>query len=94
MILDTLNLPKVSSGNVGRTTLRAAEWLSLGPAPAFAFMAALTGISGRGAHETLCAMAIRSSPLSGMVPMYALMSAFHCGPWLRLIFRARSNAQD
>jgi hypothetical protein len=24
--------------------------------------------------------------LGGMVPMYALMSAFHSPPWLRLIF--------
>ena len=27
----------------------------------------------------------RASPLSGMVPMYLLMSAFHSAPWLKLI---------
>jgi hypothetical protein len=32
------------------------------------------------------------SPLSGMVPMYALMSAFHFTPWLKLISRWRSAA--
>ena len=27
------------------------------------------------------------SPLSGMVTMYMLMSAFHLAPWLRLLSR-------
>ena len=26
-----------------------------------------------------------ASPLGGMVPMYALMSAFHFVPWLKLV---------
>jgi hypothetical protein len=30
-----------------------------------------------------------TSPLSGMVPMYLLMSAFHLAPWLKLIFSQR-----
>jgi hypothetical protein len=28
--------------------------------------------------------------MSGMIPMYVLMSAFHVGPWLRLIAGLRS----
>jgi hypothetical protein len=33
-----------------------------------------------------------ASPLSGMVPMYVLMSAFHLAPWLKLISSRRSGA--
>jgi hypothetical protein len=32
----------------------------------------------------LCSIA-NASPLSGMVPMYLLMSVFHLPPWLKLI---------
>jgi hypothetical protein len=32
----------------------------------------------------LCSAA-DASPLSGMVPMYLLMSAFHLGPWLKMM---------
>ena len=56
-----------------------ADWLSLAAAPTFAIMALLTGVLG---GDMLCSAA---SPLSGMVPMYALMSAFHSAPWLKLI---------
>jgi hypothetical protein len=28
-----------------------------------------------------------ASPLGGMAPMYALMSAFHAAPWLKLLLR-------
>jgi hypothetical protein len=34
--------------------------------------------------DVLCAAA---SPLSGMVPMYVLMSVFHAPPWLKLLSR-------
>jgi hypothetical protein len=61
-----------------------AEWLSLAAAPTFAIMALLTGVFGGGAMDLFCA-AQDTSPLSGMVPMYVLMSAFHLTPWLKLI---------
>jgi hypothetical protein len=89
MTFDTLNLPTVTSRDVGRTARRAAGWLSLGAAPAFACMAVLTDVLGRGAYEMMCPMTTHLSSLSGMVPMYALMTTFHCGPWLKLIFRER-----
>jgi hypothetical protein len=74
--------------------LRASpdHWLSLAATPSFAFMAALTGIFGSGAHEMLCSAATHTSLLSGMVPMYLLMSAFHSAPWLKLVSRQRSDA--
>jgi hypothetical protein len=65
----------------------AAEFLYLGAAPTFAIMALLTAVLGGGSLDVLCSGA---SPLSGMVPMYALMSAFHMAPWLKLISRRGS----
>ena len=64
---------------------QAADWLSLAAAPTFAVMAVVTGILDGGAHQMACSAAMYMSPLTGMVPMYALMSAFHLTPWLRLI---------
>jgi hypothetical protein len=61
-----------------------AEWLSLAAAPTFAIMALLTGVPRDGPAEMLCS-AVHASPLSGMAPMYLLMSAFHASPWLKLI---------
>jgi hypothetical protein len=67
----------------------SADWVCLAAAPAFAIMAMLTGVLGGGAPDMLCAAAHYASPLSGMVPMYVLMSAFHLAPWLRLISKVR-----
>jgi hypothetical protein len=69
-------------------SFRVADWLSLAAAPTFASMAAVTGILDGGAHEMACSAAMHAmhmSPLTGMVPMYALMGAFHLTPWLRLV---------
>jgi hypothetical protein len=66
---------------------RAADWLSLGAAPTFALMAVVTAILDSGTHQMWCSAAMHMSLLTGMVPMYALMSAFHLTPWLRLISR-------
>jgi len=65
--------------------LRATDWLCLGAAPTFAIMALLTGVLGGGQPDILCSAAEHTSPLSGMIPMYLLMSAFHSPPWLKLI---------
>jgi hypothetical protein len=66
----------------------AADWLCLAAAPTFAIMALLTGVGG-GPADMLCSAAQQASPLSGMAPMYLLMSAFHSAPWLKLIARRR-----
>jgi len=92
MIASTPYLPRVMSRGERLATLRAAGWLSLGAAPTFAIMAVLTSILGGGAHEMSCSAGSHSSALSGMVPMYILMSAFHFTPWLQLISRWRSGA--
>jgi hypothetical protein len=41
----------------------------------------------------LCMLGQGASPLSGMAPMYWLMSAFHVGPWLKLVSGGRGGAQ-
>ena len=70
----------------------AAGWLSLAAAPTFAGMALLTGVVGS-PPDMLCSAA-PASPLSGMVPMYLLMSAFHSAPWLKLISGRRGGARQ
>jgi hypothetical protein len=80
----------IDSGNHGAGVARvAADWLGLAAAPAFATMALMTGCLGGGA-DPLCSASGHSSLMSGMIPMYLLMSAVHVGPWLRLMFR-RAN---
>jgi len=49
----------------------------------------LTGVLGGGPPDVLSPAAHDASPLSGMVPMYLLMSAFHSAPWLKLICALR-----
>ena len=73
----------------------SADWLlSLAAAPTFALMALLTGIQEGGMPGMLCAAAHDASPLTGMVPMYLLMSAFHSMSWLRLITHWRRGASE
>ena len=83
MMPSTLYLTKAASRPERIHARRAADWLSLAAAPSFALMALVTTL-GDG-PDMLCAAAHTMSPLSGMVPMYLLMSVFHLTPWLRLI---------
>lgn len=69
-----------------------AEWLSLAAAPTFAIMALLTGVLDGGSPDMFCS-AQHASPLTGMVAMYLLMSAFHSAPWLKLIPGRQSGAR-
>jgi hypothetical protein len=69
----------------------AADWLSFAAAPTFAGMALLTGVLGGGPLGMICSATQDASPVSGMVPMYLLMSAFHSAPWLRLMSSRRGD---
>jgi hypothetical protein len=78
----------IRSKSRNAAALAAADWLCLAAAPTFAIMALLT--LGGGPPDVLCSA--DASPLSGMVPMYLLMSAFHSAPWLKLVSSRRSGA--
>ena len=69
------------------TRAGAATWLSLAAAPTFAVMGLLSAVHSGGMPDMICSMSGGGSPLSGMATMYLLMSAFHLGPWLRLLSR-------
>jgi hypothetical protein len=75
-------------------TRHAADWLCLAAAPTFAIMALLTSILDAGPLDMLCSAAEHTSRLSGMIPMYLLMSAFHSPPWLKLISNRRNGARQ
>lgn len=79
----------VPAGNGRAAALGPVDCLSLAAAPTFAVMAAVTALSGPGPADVLCAGGADGLPLTGMLPMYLLMSAFHLGPWLQLIARRR-----
>jgi len=81
--------PRVALASLGG----AANWLGLAAAPTFAIMALLTGVQGGGMPDMLCSAAQDASPLSGMVAMYLLMSAFHLAPWLKLAASRRNGAR-
>jgi hypothetical protein len=86
--MSALSIRGWSRGAEGGAAARAAaEWLGLAAAPTFATMALLTAGFADGAAP-FCS--VTHAPfMSGMVPMYALMSAFHVAPWLRLIAAGR-----
>ncbi len=69
-----------------------ADWLGLAAAPTFALMALLTALDGP--TDMLCSAAQEAPPLHGMALMYLLMSAFHLGPWLRLISSRRAQRRN
>lgn len=73
-------------------SLGAGDWLTLAAAPTFAAVAVLESASGD--SNGLCMAAQDASPLSGMVLMYLLMSAFHSAPWLKLIARRHEAARE
>ena len=80
-------------GESSHTAARVVRLLSLAAAPTFAIMAVLTGPLGPA--DALCtATPHTSSVLNGMAAMYALMSAFHSAPWLKLISNRRNDARQ
>ncbi len=84
---DRLGRTRLTSGrSVIRTERRnpaalgTADWLSLAAAPTFAAMALLTGVLGVDPASVVCMAVQGGPPLSGMAPMYVLMSLFHAAP--------------
>ena len=71
-----------------------ADRLRLAAAPTYAFMAVFTGIFGGSPKDMVCMTMQHTSPLSGMVLMYMLMSGFHAVPWLTRIAHRVSLRAD
>jgi hypothetical protein len=92
MITTRLETAGGRSGSANAAARGAADWLCLAAAPTFATMALLTGALGSGMPDILCSAAQGASPLSGMAPMYWLMSAFHSAPWLKLVAGRRKRS--
>lgn len=95
MISNTTHLVHPKVGQRREWPKASAAWLlSLAAAPTFAIMALLVGAQDVGMPGMLCSAAQAASPLTGMVSMYLLMSAFHSAPWLRLITNWRRGAHQ
>ena len=76
-----------------RRVATADNLLSFAAAPTFAVMALVTVTHVGGMPDMLCSAHGSGLPLNGMALMYALMSAFHLGPWLNLISQGRRALQ-
>jgi hypothetical protein len=68
-----------------RTRASVARLLSLAATPTFAIMALFTAVHRASMPDMICTAIPDESPLTGMMPMYLLMSAFHLAPWLGLL---------
>lgn len=90
--------PRSSRGWAGNGQLQAVlcargqpryvAWLSLAAAPVSAAMA-VPAVFTANPSDMLCSAIHGASPLSGMVPMYLLMSAFRAGGCMRLMPKVR-----
>ncbi|MGA2493512.1 MAG: hypothetical protein ABSF67_11235 [Roseiarcus sp.] len=78
--------PEVDVARRGAAASAAANALALAAAPTFALLALWTAFAGD-RSDMLCMGMHDASSLNGMALMYALMSAFHATPWLKLISR-------
>lgn len=79
---------KSETGRRSDAASGVAGWLGLAAAPTFAAMAVLTAFGGGGMESGMnMTCGHDTSLLTGMVPMYLLMSVVHAAPWLRLVSR-------
>jgi hypothetical protein len=93
MISKATHLAHPAGGKRREWRKASAEWLlSLAAAPTFAIVALLAGFLDGRMPDALCSATHGASPLTGMIPMYLLMSVFHSAPWLRLLTNWRGGA--
>ena len=70
---------------------RALQLLSFAPTPTFALLGLLSASQEGSLASLVCSAGHGSSPLTGMVSMYLLMSVFHSTPWIRMIAQASAR---
>ena len=70
-----------------------ARWLCLAATPGFAIMALVTSALRGSQMSMLGSAAPHTSPLTGMVTMYVLMSLFHSAPRFELATPSRRAGQ-
>jgi len=70
---------------------RALQLLSFAPTPTFALLGLLSASQEGSLENLVCSAGHGSSPLTGMVSMYLLMSVFHSTPWIRMIAQASAR---
>lgn len=80
---DTVQHKRLGDSRAAAIAARLANGLYLAATPTFAVMALLTGL-GDDPMSQVCSSGA-GSLLSGMLPMYVLMSMFHSPVWLKLI---------
>ena len=90
---DPGTVSRLSMRSSGRGSLRVNRLLSLAAAPVFAIMSGLSALNGAYMPALLCSAMPGGAQVTGMPVMYALMGAFHLGPWLR-IWSARCRRSD
>jgi hypothetical protein len=83
--------PPASNRKDHPKALAPSTLLGLAAAPAFAAMAVLTMAAG---GQTDTCMGQAGTSLTGMAPMYLLMSVFHMAPWLRHAGRLNSGRRS
>jgi hypothetical protein len=83
----TVPVPAAEADADADARVHAEGWLSLAAAPTFAAMALATAVQDAAAPAVLCSAMPHPAPWTGMVAMFALMSAFHSAPWWRLARR-------
>jgi hypothetical protein len=74
----------------GESNERHYEKIRTLPGGGLAVAGRRTDFRTDGTHQTACAATMPMSSLSGMVPMYLLMSGFHLTPWVKLLGRWRN----
>ena len=87
----TMRTAKEKLASSPRPAIDAAGRLGLAAAPTLALMAWMSAVGSPA--MTMCSAASAFAPLNEMALMYALMSAFHTAPWLKLIARRRNSAR-
>jgi len=82
-----MRTPDVFGSSTRSFSARALGLLCLAPTPTFALLGLLCAAQEGNLERLVCSAGYGSSPLTGMVSMYLLMSVFHSTPWIRMITR-------